>query len=189
MNNIFNCVALSHDLIENSLRSGMIAIDATCGNGHDMLFLAKLVGETGYVYGFDIQLKAINNTDERLKQNDITHYKLFQDSHANISKHIKKSIDCCVFNLGYLPSSKSKTTTKASVTVRAVKTSIKLLNKKGVIVICAYVSHAGGRREYRHILKYCKRLDRRNFQIMVFDQPNSGDFAPKVLFIRKKVDF
>ena len=31
-------------------------VDATCGNGHDTAFLAKAVGPTGAVFGFDIQV-------------------------------------------------------------------------------------------------------------------------------------
>ena len=37
-------------LLEKAVSPGDIAIDATAGNGHDTLFLAKLVGENGHVY-------------------------------------------------------------------------------------------------------------------------------------------
>ncbi|GFR43699.1 hypothetical protein Agub_g4809, partial [Astrephomene gubernaculifera] len=48
------------------LRPGDIAVDATCGNGHDTLFLAQAVGPTGHVYGYDIQEAAISSTRQRL---------------------------------------------------------------------------------------------------------------------------
>jgi len=36
------------------LGPGDIAVDGTVGNGHDTLFLAKCVGRSCHVYGFDI---------------------------------------------------------------------------------------------------------------------------------------
>ena len=45
-------------------------MDATVGNGHDTVFLARLVGETGKVIGFDIQEQAIKNTTERLEKRE-----------------------------------------------------------------------------------------------------------------------
>lgn len=43
------------ELIAKTLSEGDVAIDATLGNGYDMLFLAQAVGETGTVYGFYVQ--------------------------------------------------------------------------------------------------------------------------------------
>ncbi|PNH03525.1 putative rRNA methylase ytqB, partial [Tetrabaena socialis] len=39
------------------LRPGDTAVDATCGNGHDTLFLARAVGPGGHVFAFDIQAR------------------------------------------------------------------------------------------------------------------------------------
>ncbi len=58
----------AHSLIKQKLHSGDIAIDATVGNGYDTLFLAKQVGTTGKVYGFDIQQAALDATRSRLQQ-------------------------------------------------------------------------------------------------------------------------
>ena len=46
---------LAHQHIQKRLQDGAIVIDATIGNGHDTLFLARRVATTGLVYGFDIQ--------------------------------------------------------------------------------------------------------------------------------------
>jgi len=45
---------LARTWIQQALREGDIAIDATVGNGHDTLFLVGCVGATGRVIGFDI---------------------------------------------------------------------------------------------------------------------------------------
>ncbi len=56
-------------LLSSVINEGDIAVDATAGNGHDTLFLANLVGETGFVYAFDIQQQAVDVTIQRLKEN------------------------------------------------------------------------------------------------------------------------
>lgn len=43
---------------QSVVRSGDCVVDATLGNGHDTLFLAKLVGPAGHLYGFDVQARA-----------------------------------------------------------------------------------------------------------------------------------
>ena len=48
-----------------------VAIDATCGNGNDTLYLCQRVKR---VYGFDIQQVAIDNTAALLKENSIDAY-------------------------------------------------------------------------------------------------------------------
>jgi hypothetical protein len=61
-----SAVRWAHLLMEDRLRAGDAVIDATAGNGHDTLFLARLVGETGRVWAFDVQEAAINETRRRL---------------------------------------------------------------------------------------------------------------------------
>ncbi len=56
---LLNILTYAHTLLRESLKEGDIAIDATCGNGHDTLFLSQTVGSAGKVYGFDIQEQAI----------------------------------------------------------------------------------------------------------------------------------
>ena len=50
-----------------------IVVDATMGNGHDTLFLAKLAKQ---VYAFDIQEQALGKTQERLNQAGLTNAQL-----------------------------------------------------------------------------------------------------------------
>ena len=56
----------AHQWASEVLTPGGAAIDATTGNGHDTLFLARQVGPDGHVFGFDIQEQAIQNTRRRL---------------------------------------------------------------------------------------------------------------------------
>ena len=51
----------SKSLLEKIVSAGETVIDATAGNGYDTLFLAKLVGESGKVFSFDVQQEAIDS--------------------------------------------------------------------------------------------------------------------------------
>ena len=69
----------SKHLLERALSPGDVAIDGTAGNGHDTLFLAELVGETGHVYSFDVQKEAIINTQHKLEAANLTQVSLIHD--------------------------------------------------------------------------------------------------------------
>ena len=62
-----SAVQLCHDFLRTRLAPGGLYIDATCGNGHDTLFLCQLAGEHGQVLGLDIQPQAVANTNTRLQ--------------------------------------------------------------------------------------------------------------------------
>lgn len=38
------------------LQPGDVAVDATCGNGHDSLFMAQCIGPTGHLHAVDLQV-------------------------------------------------------------------------------------------------------------------------------------
>ena len=61
-------VDLAHQLLAQRVQPGDVVVDATCGKGHDTLFLARAVGPGGRVYAFDIQAAAIQASRERFKR-------------------------------------------------------------------------------------------------------------------------
>ena len=68
-------------------------------------FLCGLVGEHGKVLALDIQEQAVTNTRARLHEMGYdTVGTVVQDSHANLAQYAEpESVDCIVFNLGWLP--------------------------------------------------------------------------------------
>ena len=52
-------IDLAHQYWKNLLLPGDHAIDATCGNGHDSIFLAKILLDSGKLKAFDKQSSAI----------------------------------------------------------------------------------------------------------------------------------
>ena len=47
-----------HGLLRETIDTGSLVIDATCGRGHDTVLLAQLVGEAGKVLAIDLQAAA-----------------------------------------------------------------------------------------------------------------------------------
>lgn len=170
-------------LMDNHLNANDIVVDATTGNGNDTLFMAKLVPK-GFVFGFDIQEQAINNTTELLNKNNITNYQLFLENHQNIRKVLKDyigKISLINFNLGYLPGGNKMITTNYKSTIKAIKESIDLLNNKGIILITVYPGHEEGLREKQKLEKYLKTL--KNF--IIYHRNTDNDKAPFLIEIRK----
>ena len=118
-------VDLVKSIVAGVVSEGDTVVDATVGNGNDTLFLARLVGEKGKVYGFDIQQEAINNTGELLKdlglQNRVN---LICDGHENMDKYITGDVKAVIFNLGYLPGGNRGITTLPNTTLSAVESPL-----------------------------------------------------------------
>ena len=178
--NILNKV---NQICANNLKTNDIAIDMTVGNGNDTLSLSKLVSK-GFVYGFDIQEVAINNTKKLLDKNNISNYKLFNDSHENIDKYLdnlKGKISLILFNLGYLPNGNKNITTNSKSTVKALIKSIDMLNNKGIILIVIY-SHEEGKKEEKEIKNY---LNKNNIKYNEYHNTDNIN-APYLIEIKKE---
>ena len=80
-------IDLAHQFWTDLIKPNEIAIDATCGNGHDSLILAKL---TTNLYLFDIQEHAIENTRVLLQNNLI---------YVTICKISKRTVRCQKFKI------------------------------------------------------------------------------------------
>ena len=104
-NLIQHTTELAMSIAKQYIRPNGLVIDATCGNGHDTLALAKAIWPaepTGRATGtgaarllaFDVQKAAIENTRTALveagfgSQLESGQIVLIQDDHANMAKHI-----------------------------------------------------------------------------------------------------
>ena len=82
-----NALQFNEVIFNTFIKAGDVVLDATCGNGNDTLALAKLVGVEGFVYAFDIQKVAIENTRQLLEDNKLSdRVELILNSHENIDK-------------------------------------------------------------------------------------------------------
>ncbi|MCK5092374.1 MAG: 16S rRNA (cytosine(1402)-N(4))-methyltransferase [Gammaproteobacteria bacterium] len=163
MNNPISLTAKAHQIIQEVLGEGDIAVDATIGNGHDTLFLAQIVGNTGKVYGFDIQQEALDNTYQKLKANNAQkQVALYHAGHETMSILLPESsnekIRAIMFNLGYLPGGDKNRTTGISTTLAALEASFMLLTTGGRITILAYTGHPGGQEETEAVKEWVRGL-------------------------------
>lgn len=154
---------IAHELVAAHVLPGDKVIDATTGNGHDTLFLAELVGETGHVYAFDIQQQAIRKTASRLEENSLRdRVTLIPGSHADMIGLLPEKdagrIAAILFNLGYLPGGEKHVTTCAGTTLQALEESLALLKPGGIISLLVYVGHPGGKEEDEAIREWLGRL-------------------------------
>lgn len=181
-----NITQLAHFLVQQKIKPGDFTIDATAGNGHDTLFLAKLVSDHGKVFSFDIQSQAIEYTKEKLfKKNLINRVELILDSHAFIQQYVKVKIKGAMFNLGYLPEGNHTITTKGNSTILALKQTLELLLPGGIISICVYCGHPEGMKEFELLDSFLKNINNKDFNVVKLDYLNKKKDPPRFILIEK----
>ncbi|NNF16629.1 MAG: rRNA methyltransferase [Gammaproteobacteria bacterium] len=146
--------ATAHEVLAAATGPGDIAVDATAGNGHDTVFLARQVGNTGHVYSFDIQSQALAATASRLAAAGTgagQRVTLINACHSRMSEeipiHLQGKIACVMFNLGYLPGGAHSVTTTATTSVQAIGQALDMLRPGGVLSVLGYTGHSGGQAE------------------------------------------
>ncbi len=182
---INNVVEVSHLFLNSFVKEGMIFLDLTCGNGNDTLHIGKLLKGRGRVYAFDIQEKAIKNTKKLLEDNDIKNYTLVLDSHRNVDKYIDFLIDGAVYNLGYLPGGDKSIVTMGKEVISSLDYIGGVLKKGAIIILCCYLSHEGGMREYEEILSYITTLENKEYNIIDISYILRKKDSPRVIVIEK----
>jgi precorrin-6B methylase 2 len=181
----------SKKLLKLAVSAGDVAVDCTIGNGHDTVYLAELVGETGHVYGFDIQEEAVKQTTEQLNKQKLTNrVTLFQASHAELLENIPAAahskIRGAIFNLGYLPGGDKEIVTLAESTIAAIEQLLSVMDKEAIIVLVVYHGHAEGQMERDSLLKYVTSLDQKKAHILQYCFMNQVNNPPFIIAIEKK---
>ncbi len=181
--------AITHCYIERALRAGGVAVDATCGNGHDTAFLAQLVGPGGKVFGFDIQQQALDATRRRLKEQGLLERcELMLASHAQMAQYVPGPVDAVMFNLGYLPGGDHSITTQFSSTCAAMQQAMALLRPGGVITVGVYYGMKSGFEEKKQFLEYVKTIDSRTFTALVHSYVNQPNCPPIAVVVEKRTE-
>ena len=150
-----NARHLAARYMEEILRPGDIAVDATMGNGKDTQFLCELVGETGRVYAFDVQEEALERTAARLEAAGL----------RARAAHI--------------------VTTRTETTMRAVQAALELVQPDGFVSICVYPGHEEGTRELHALLAWAAGLDVRTYNVLHHNFIAAKAGTPQLLLIQK----
>ncbi|MDX8359220.1 class I SAM-dependent methyltransferase [Cytobacillus sp. IB215316] len=178
-------------LLQATLSKGDLAIDATVGNGNDTLFLSQLVGESGHIYGFDIQEQAILSTTKLLETHNVYNgVTLYQASHDTIIDTIPTElhghIKAAVFNLGYLPGGNKEIVTKPTSTIQALEQLLSVLAVGGIIIIVIYSGHPEGKIERDEILHYASTLNQKDASVLQYKFINQINNPPFIIAIEKR---
>ncbi|MDD4564056.1 MAG: class I SAM-dependent methyltransferase [Eubacteriales bacterium] len=182
---------LSLNILSEYISKGDIAIDATAGNGHDTLALAKLAGSTGKVYAFDIQKAAIDNTKVLLeKEGFLDRCELILDSHQRMDQllpeRLRGSVSAVVFNLGYLPGGEKDKTTQRAATLPAVEQALSLIRPGGIVAATMYGGHPAGAEEKTALLRFAKELPQTEYHAAYLSFINQKNRPPELLLITRK---
>jgi 16S rRNA C1402 N4-methylase RsmH len=178
-------------LLQLALKEGDIAIDATIGNGHDTVFLAKIVGESGHVYGFDIQEQAIQKTTERLQNENLLNYvTIVQRSHSEVKEvvpsHLHANLKGAIFNLGYLPGSDKSIVTVPESTISAIEQILEMMAPEGIIVVVIYHGHDGGEIEKDALMEYVQAIPQDIAHVLTYRFLNQANNPPYIIAIEKR---
>ena len=172
---------MAHDFLAQVITQEDIVVDATMGNGHDTLFLAKLAKQ---VYAFDIQEQALEKTSQRLQEADLTNVDLILQGHETVDQFVTEA-KAAIFNLGYLPSADKSIITQPQTTIEALDKLCQLLVKGGRIAIMIYYGHEGGDIERDAVMDYVSQLPQQEYTATIYRTLNQINNPPFLVMIEK----
>ncbi|MGO3017610.1 MAG: tRNA (mnm(5)s(2)U34)-methyltransferase [Anaerococcus sp.] len=170
-------------LIEEAKRNG-IALDMTCGKGHDSKFILDNLSPKK-LYAFDIQEMAKEESKKTIGEFP-ENFNFILDSHKNLDLYIKEKIDLAIFNLGYLPSSDKTITTNYKDVIEAINKILDLSQKGTLIVLTFYPGHKEGKEESIYVEEILRKLPQKQYSILKYDFINQKNNPPYVIKIIKK---
>lgn len=151
---------LAHLLVRQSLKPGDWAVDATVGNGHDLRFLAQIVGPSGRVFGFDVQESALGRAAALVRgAGQVTFVKCGHERMAErLPIEAKGRLGAVMFNLGYLPGGAKDVATLTDTTLCALEQALSFINTGGIVTLVLYRGHPGGEEEAEAVALFAQRL-------------------------------
>jgi len=172
---------MAHDFLAQVITQEDIVVDATMGNGHDTLFLAKLAKQ---VYAFDIQKQALEKTSQRLQEAGLTNAELILQGHETVDQFVRE-VKAAIFNLGYLPSADKSIITQPQTTLEALEKLCQMLIKGGRIAIMIYYGHEGGDIERDAVLDFVSQLPQQEYTATIYRTLNQINNPPFLVMIEK----
>ena len=172
---------MAHDFLAQVITQEDIVVDATMGNGHDTLFLAKLAKQ---VYSFDIQKQALEKTSQRLQEAGLTNVELLLQGHETVDQFVRE-VKAAIFNLGYLPSADKSIITQPQTTLEALDKLCHMLVKGGRIAIMIYYGHEGGDIERDAVMDYVSQLPQQEYTATIYRTLNQINNPPFLVMIEK----
>jgi len=184
----------THDFLSQRLRPGGIALDATAGQGHDTVFLARGLGAGGVVHACDVQPAALAATHRRWEQ--ATGAKAALHLHLVGHEAVRTSLeeagvtrlDAIMFNLGYLPGGGREVTTRTATTMAALRALLPLLAPGGVLTVVGYPGHPGGLEELAEVLVWAAGLPPATYLARHLRLLNIGPLRPELVALESSAN-
>lgn len=171
----------SHALLAEVVSPGDLAVDLTAGRGQDTLALWRMVGEQGQVVAFDVQCRALEQTQLRLLEAGamvrmVDHNRLplapqpgvdlLKRCHSCYDDVVTGAPTAIIANLGYLPGGDLQVITLPETTLAALHRALASLAVGGRMAVVVYPGHAGGDVESTLVDSFFSTLDSNNFDVL-----------------------
>ena len=181
-------VELTHRFLRSTLAPGGLYLDATCGNGHDTLFLCSVAGENGRVIGLDIQPQAAANTNALLAANGMAAIGRAECcDHRELLRFAPPgSADCVMFNFGWLPGAAHDVHSTADSTLPALLAGLDALKPGGVLAAVLYSGKVIGNAEKKAAAEFFRSLPLADYTVLICEFANWADTAPLPCFVIKR---
>lgn len=188
-------LGMAHRLAGERLSRGDWAVDATVGGGNDTLVLARAVGQSGKVFGFDIQEEALERARRKLAGEGSEaldrRVEWMLGDHARMADLLppeaKGRLGAVMFNLGYLPNGGDPNViTRPPSTLAALDAAAEWLRPGGVLTVVVYPGHPGGRVEADAVEAWFGALPQETFQVLLYRLFNDRGNRPYLLAAEKK---
>lgn len=177
--------SLAHTYWKQHIQPGDIIIDATCGNGKDLVELATYLNGHGRVIGYDIQPIALKNTkiylESMLTSEQRSTVSLILKSHEDF---LESEASLVVYNLGFLPGGDKTKTTFLETTLNSLKKACAILRPKGMITVACYPGHEEGRKEEKGIMEFATHLPSNEWSVL-YHQWVNRERAPSLFVLRR----
>ena len=204
----------AHRYWASSLERGDTVVDATTGNGHDLLVLARALGSCGggTLHAWDLQQLAIDRSQDRMRDALVAEGWTLEegtsrwvatcadasvDVHWRVGSHDvllaqlpAESARLVVFNLGYLPGGDKSVVTRCDTTLSALRHAGVAVRGGGAVSVTIYPGHEEGVAEERAILEHASQLQMDCWSVYHtrwLNQRNkrTGSPAPSLLMLQK----
>lgn len=183
-------IEMAQAWVARCLPVGGTAVDATAGNGHDTVFLARACGPAGTVHAFDLQEEAISATRARVRTAGLDNVVFHTCCHSQMAERLGARAAACVdavmFNLGYLPGGDKSRITRPTSTLAAVECALALLRPGGLITVVCYPGHPGGAEEKEAVETLARNLDHLRWQTAQFRQLHCRAHPPELIGIARR---
>lgn len=181
-------VELCHRFLEGTIPTGGTFLDATCGNGHDTLFLCRKAAPNGRVLALDIQPAAVEATNRLLAEHGLQGVgRAIVCDHRDLGHLVPPgTLDAAVFNFGWLPGADHAVHSAAESTLPALQAALDALKPGGVLAAVLYSGKVIGDGEKQAVLEFFRALPLTKYTVLVCEFANWASTAPLPCFVLKK---